>query len=74
MAVRRLQDSQILERELAKGTPLEEAMKIAGRRATVKPPLKRKRKAKKKAKTKKYKPMTMPTGHWGLTSLKRKKR
>ena len=50
MAVRRLGYSQVLERELAKGTSLKDAMKKARAKTEVKPLLKRKRKKKARGK------------------------
>lgn len=62
MAVKRLKYGQVLERELAKGTSLQKAMKIARTKTTTmpkrspqaKPLLKRKRKKKVRGKVSPY--------------------
>lgn len=78
MAVRRLGYSQILERELAKGTSLQNAMKIARGKTTTKPAVK---KPKKKSLLKRVgrflkerEKKARPIGHWASGPLKRKKR
>ena len=68
MAVRRLGYSQVLERELAKGTNLKEAMKRARAKSKVIPA------AKKTPKRKKKVLVSRPIGYWGLRPLKRKKK
>lgn len=68
MAVRRLGYSQVLERELAKGVSLKDAMKKARAKSKVIPAAKKALKRKKKAL------VSRPIGYWGLRPLKRKKK
>lgn len=66
MAVRRLGYSQVLERELAKGKALKEAMKIARAKSKVLPVAKPAGKAlKRKKKVKKKKVYGPPTPYYG---------
>lgn len=78
MAVRRLSYSQVLERELAKGTSLSNAMKIARGKTAVKSAVKKPKKRsllKRVGKfLKKREKKARPIGHWAGKPLKRKKR
>ena len=60
MAVRRLGYSQVLEKELAKGTSLKEAMKVARTKSEVLPVAKPTRKALKRKKRVRGKIRTKP--------------